>query len=95
MQVRLSGSELRRLRIFGNCWRQRLPQDRERAIGKKGVATALGESFFRTLPVSFTCTGSGSNRIPFVWLKQKWADLFQTDFEAVLSDLASTYFEEV
>src|SRR6266404_8915730 len=39
VQVRLSESELRRLRIFGNCWRQRLPQDRERALGKKSVAT--------------------------------------------------------
>ena len=29
----------------------------------------------------------------FVWLKQKWADLFQTDFEVLLYDLTSTYFE--
>ena len=29
----------------------------------------------------------------FVWLKQKWAELFQTDFEVLLYDLTSTYFE--
>jgi transposase len=29
----------------------------------------------------------------FVWLKQKWAELFQADFEVLLYDLTSTYFE--
>jgi len=29
----------------------------------------------------------------FVWLKQKWADLFHADFEVQLYDLTSTYFE--
>jgi hypothetical protein len=29
----------------------------------------------------------------FVWLKQKWADLFRSDFEVLLYDLTSTYFE--
>ena len=29
----------------------------------------------------------------FVWLKQKWADLFQADFEVLLYDLTSTHFE--
>ena len=29
----------------------------------------------------------------FIWLKQKWADLFQSDFEVLLYDLTSTYFE--
>jgi transposase len=29
----------------------------------------------------------------FVYLKQKWADLFQADFEVLLYDLTSTYFE--
>src|SRR3984893_7755102 len=29
----------------------------------------------------------------FVWLKQKWADLFSADFEVLLYDLTSTYFE--
>ncbi len=28
----------------------------------------------------------------FVWLRQKWADLFQADFEGLLYDLTSTYF---
>jgi hypothetical protein len=29
----------------------------------------------------------------FVWLKQKWADLFAADFEVLPYDLTSTYFE--
>ena len=29
----------------------------------------------------------------FVWLGQKWADLFHADFEVLLYDLTSTYFE--
>ena len=29
----------------------------------------------------------------FVWLKQKWAELFNADFEVLLYDLTSTYFE--
>jgi hypothetical protein len=29
----------------------------------------------------------------FVFLKQKWADLFGADFEVLLYDLTSTYFE--
>ena len=29
----------------------------------------------------------------FIWLKQKWADLFQADFEVLLYDLTSTYLE--
>jgi transposase len=29
----------------------------------------------------------------FIYLKQKWADLFQADFEVLLYDLTSTYFE--
>ena len=29
----------------------------------------------------------------FEWLKQKWADLFAADFEVLLYDLTSTYFE--
>src|ERR1700687_301320 len=29
----------------------------------------------------------------FIWLKQKWAELFQADFEVLLYDLTSTYFE--
>src|SRR5437870_4356706 len=29
----------------------------------------------------------------FIWLKQKWADLFHSDFEVLLYDLTSTYFE--
>jgi transposase len=29
----------------------------------------------------------------FVWLKRKWADLFHSDFEVLLYDLTSTYFE--
>jgi transposase len=29
----------------------------------------------------------------FIWLNQKWADLFHADFEVLLYDLTSTYFE--
>src|SRR6266576_2471084 len=29
----------------------------------------------------------------FVWLRQKWADLFKAEFEVLLYDLTSTYFE--
>jgi transposase len=29
----------------------------------------------------------------FLWLRHKWADLFQADFEVLLYDLTSTYFE--
>ena len=29
----------------------------------------------------------------FVWLRQKWAELFQADFEVLLYDLTSTYIE--
>jgi len=29
----------------------------------------------------------------FVWLRQKWANLFQADFEVLLYDPTSTYFE--
>jgi transposase len=29
----------------------------------------------------------------FVWLRQKWAELFSADFEVLLYDLTSTYFE--
>jgi len=29
----------------------------------------------------------------FVWLQKKWADLFHADFEVLLYDLTSTYFE--
>ena len=29
----------------------------------------------------------------FVWLQKKWADLFRADFEVLLYDLTSTYFE--
>jgi transposase len=29
----------------------------------------------------------------FVWLKEKWSELFQADFEVLLYDLTSTYFE--
>jgi len=29
----------------------------------------------------------------FLWLRQKWADLFKAEFEVLLYDLTSTYFE--
>jgi hypothetical protein len=30
----------------------------------------------------------------FLWLRQKWADLFKAEFEVLLYDLTSTYFED-
>jgi transposase len=35
----------------------------------------------------------GHKQALFVWLRQKWADLFHADFEVLLYDLTSTYFE--
>jgi len=32
-------------------------------------------------------------KVLFVWLQQKWAELFAADFEVLLYDLTSTYFE--
>lgn len=137
-QVRLSGLELRRPRVFGNCWLacelwqqlgldefwgQRLPPGRE-TVGWEKVLRLLvvnrlldPGSEFRVhrqwyvdsamdelLESSFSVAGKDRlyrclDRVLehkpdlFVFLKQRWADLFAADFEVLLYDLTSTYFE--
>ena len=138
VQVRLSGLELRRPRVFGNCWlacelwhqlgldefwRQRLPEAREKVSWEKvlqllvvnrlldpGSEFQVHRQWFvdsamdELLEEDFAVAGKDrlyrcldrvleQKRELFVWLKQKWADLFQADFEVLLYDLTSTYFE--
>ena len=138
VQVRLSGLELRRPRMFGNCWlgcelwhelgldefwQQRMPEGCE-AVGwekvlrllvvnrllKPGSEFHLHRQWFvdsamdELLEADFVVAEKdrlyrcldrvGKHKQDlFVWLKQKWADLFQADFEVLLYDLTSTYFE--
>src|SRR5215472_7897534 len=137
-QVRLSGLELRRPRVFGSCWlacelwqqlgldefwRQRLPQGRE-TVGWEKVLRLLvvnrlldPGSEFRVhrqwyvdsamdelLESSFSVAEKDRlyrclDRVLehkqelFIFLRQKWADLFAADCEVLLYDLTSTYFE--
>ena len=138
VQVRLSGLELRRPRVFGNCWlacelwhqlgldefwRQRLPEAREKVSWEKVLQLLvvnrwidpgsewrvhrqwfLGSAMDELLGVDFAVAEKDRlyrclDRILehkqglFVWLQQKWADLFHADFEVLLYDLTSTYFE--
>ena len=138
VQVRLSGLELRRPRIFGNCWlgcelwhqlgldefwQQRLPEAREAVSWEKvlrllvvnrlldpGSEFRLHRQWFvdsamdELLETDFAVAEKDRlyrclDRVLkhkqdlFVWLKQKWADLFHADFEVLLYDLTSTYFE--
>ena len=138
VQVRLSGLELRRPRIFGSCWmacelwhqlgldefwQQRLPEAREAVSWEKvlrllvvnrlidpgsefhvhrqwfvdsamdelletGFAVAEKDRLYRCLDRVLK-----HKEDLFIWLRQKWADLFQADFEVLLYDLTSTYFE--
>jgi len=138
VQVKLSGLELRRPRMFGNCWlgcelwhqlrldefwQQRLPEGGEAVNGEKVLRLLVvnrlldpGSEFYihrqwfvdsamdELLETSFAVAGKDRlyrclDRVLkhkqelFVWLKQKWADLFHADFEVLLYDLTSTYFE--
>jgi transposase len=138
VQVKLSGLELRRPRMFGACWlaselwhqlgldefwRQRLPEAREKVSWEKvlrllavnrlldpGSEFRVHRQWFvdsamdEWLEEDFAVAGKDRlyrcldrvlehKRELFVWLKQKWADLFQADFEVLLYDLTSTYFE--
>lgn len=138
VQVKLSGLELRRPRLFGHCWlacelwqqlgldefwQVRLPQARERVSWEKVLRLLVVNrlldpgSEFRVhrqwfvdsamdelLENDFTVADKDrlyrclDRILPykqelFVWLKQKWADLFAADFEVLLYDLTSTYFE--
>jgi transposase len=138
LQVKLSGLELRRPRVFGNCWmacqvwrelgleefwQQRLPEGREAVSWEKvlrllvvnrwiepGSEFRVHRHWFLTsamdelLGVDFAVAEKDRlyrcldrllehKQDLFVWLKQKWADLFAADFDVLLYDLTSTYFE--
>jgi transposase len=138
VQVRLSGLELRRPRMFGNCWlacelwhqlgldefwQQRLPDGREAVSWEKVlrllvvnrlldpgsefhvhrqwyVDSAMDELLETDFAVAekdrlYRCLDRvlKHKQDLFILLKQKWADLFQADFEVLLYDLTSTYFE--
>lgn len=137
-QVRLSGLELRRPRVFGNCWlacelwqqlgldefwQQRLPKGRETVSWEKVlrllvvnrlldpgsefrvhrqwyVESAMDELLESSFSVAekdrlYRCLDRvlEHKQELFVFLKQRWADLFAADFEVLLYDLTSTYFE--
>jgi len=138
VQVKLSGLELRRPRMFGNCWlacelwqqlgldefwQQRLPEGREGVSWEKVlrllvvnrlvdpgsefrvhrqwfVDSAMDELLETDFAVAdkdrlYRCLDRilAHKQELFVWLKQKWAELFGADFEVLLYDLTSTYFE--
>lgn len=138
IQLKLSELELRRPRMFGNCWlacqlwqqlgldefwSERLPDAREAVSWEKVlrllvvnrllspgsefyvhrqwfVGSAMDELLETDFAVAakdrlYRCLDRVLAHKPelFVWLKQKWADLFQADFEVLLYDLTSTYFE--
>src|ERR1700685_3094811 len=138
VQVKLSGLELRRPRVFGNCWlacelwsqlgldefwQERMPEAREQVSWEKVLRLLVvnrlldpGSEFHvhrqwfvdsamdELLEEDFAVAGKDRlyrclDRVLehkqelFVWLKQKWADLFHADFEVLLYDLTSTYFE--
>src|SRR6266571_1444354 len=138
VQVKLSGLELRRPRIFGNCWlacelwhqlgldefwQQRLPEAREAVSWEKVlrllvvnrlldpgsefhihrqwfVDSAMDELLQSDFVVAekdrlYRCLDRilEHKQELFVWLKQKWADLFGAEFDVLLYDLTSTYFE--
>src|SRR6202167_673532 len=137
-QIKLSGLELRRPRVFGNCWlacelwrqlgmdefwQERLPDGREAVSWEKVlrllvvnrlldpgsefrvhrqwyVDSAMDELLETDFAVAakdrlYRCLDRvlSHKHDLFVWLRQKWADLFQADFEVLLYDLTSTYFE--
>ena len=138
VQVRLSGLELKRPRIFGSCWlacelwqqlsldefwRQHLPEGRETVSWEKVLRLLVvnrlldpgsefrvhREWYLNSAMDELMGTGfevAEKDRLYrcldrvlphkqelFVYLKQKWADLFGADFEVLLYDLTSTYFE--
>lgn len=138
VQVRLSGLQLRRPRVFGSCWlacelwqqlgldefwQHRLPEGREAVSWEKVLRLLVvnrllapgsefqvhrqwyvGSAMDELLETSFAVADKDRlyrclDRVLehkqelFVFLKQKWADLFAADFEVLLYDLTSTYFE--
>ena len=138
LQVKLSGLELRRPRLFGSCWLgcqlwqqlgldefwdARLAGSREEVAWEKVLQLLVVNrlldpgSEFRVHRQWYLTTAMDAllgtdfavaekdrlyrclDRVLehkqelFLWLRQKWADLFQADFEVLLYDLTSTYFE--
>ena len=138
LQVKLSGLELRRPRLFGSCWLAcelwqqlglhefwdaRLSGSREEVPWEKVLQLLVVNrlldpgSEFRVHRQWYLTTAMdallGTNfavaekdrlyrcldrvlehkQELFLWLRQKWADLFQAEFEVLLYDLTSTYFE--
>jgi len=140
LQVKLSGLELRRPRLFGSCWLgcqlwqqlgldefwdARLAGSREDVAWEKVLQLLVVNrlldpgSEFRVHRQWYLTTAMDAllgtdfavaekdrlyrclDRVLehkqelFLWLRQKWADLFQAEFEVLLYDLTSTYFEGV
>jgi transposase len=138
LQVKMSGLELRRPRLFGSCWLacemwqqlglqefwdSRLAGSREDVAWEKVLQLLVVNrlldpgSEFRVHRQWYLSTAMDAllgtdfavaekNRLYrcldrvlehkqelFLWLRQKWADLFQAEFEVLLYDLTSTYFE--
>src|SRR5215831_7858251 len=138
VQVRLAEMQLRRPRVFGNCWlacelwrelglnefwQQRFAEGRESIRWERVLQLlvvnrliAPGSEFHlhrhwflssamdELLATDFTIADKDRlyrclDRILehkqdlFAFLKKKWADLFKADFEVLLYDLTSTYFE--
>jgi len=138
LQVKLSGLELRRPRLFGSCWLAcelwqqlglqefwdaRLAGSREDVPWEKVLQLLVvnrlldAGSEFRVHRQWYLTTAMDAllgtdfavaekdrlyrclDRVLeykqelFLWLRQKWADLFQAEFEVLLYDLTSTYFE--
>jgi len=138
IQVRLAEMELRRPRVFGNCWlacelwrelgldqfwQERFAKGRESIRWEKVLQLlvvnrliAPGSEFHlhrhwflssamdELLNTDFAIADKDRlyrclDRILehkqdlFAFLKKKWADLFEADFEVLLYDLTSTYFE--
>jgi transposase len=138
LQVKLSGLELRRPRVFGSCWlgcelwRQLGLEEFWRARWPEGGEAVSWEKVLRLLVVNRLLAPGSELRVHRQWflssamdellgedfavadkdrlyrcldrvlehkqelfagLQQKWADLFQADFEVLLYDLTSTYFE--
>ena len=138
LQVKMSGLELRRPRLFGSCWLAcelwqqlglsefwdaRLTGSREEVAWEKVLQLLVVNrlldpgSEFRVHRQWYLSTAMDAllgtdfavaekdrlyrclDRVLehkqelFLWLRQKWADLFQAEFEVLLYDLTSTYFE--
>src|SRR5213083_2592766 len=138
IQVRLAEMELRRPRVFGNCWlacelwrelgldqfwQEGFAKGRESIRWEKVLQLlvvnrliAPGSEFYlhrhwflssamdELLNTDFAIADKDRlyrclDRIlehkqdVFTYLRKKWADLFEADFEVLLYDLTSTYFE--